>query len=152
MSPDDRSVIGRYIEALAGRGAPHAAVAAAINRTVPGARVAGTLVGRWRSGSVAVSPGNLAALARAYGRSPLEAFVIAGYLEESDAREGLDADALALIRHIRGDGDGGGSNVVPIRPPSVPPSTVTEEDLIDEPSVAELERQDHEGDEDPEDT
>lgn len=114
MSSPRTSPIGRYIDAIAGAETNHQAIAAAINQATEGARVAGPLVGRWRKGTIAISPGNLAALARAYDRSPLEAFVVAGLLDRSDAEPGLDADAVKLIKKIIGDtkrGDKGSRQV-----------------------------------------
>jgi hypothetical protein len=96
----DRSALARYIDLLAGADTPHSKIAAAINEANPGARVAGPLVSRWRSQQLDVSPGNLAALARAYGRSPLEAFVIVGLLDKSEAEGGLDAGSSAVIDYV----------------------------------------------------
>lgn len=102
-SRGDRSALARYIDLLAGKDAKHSEIASAINAKNPGARVAGPLVGRWRSQQLDVSPGNLAALARAYGRNPLEAFVVAGLLEQREAEGGLDADSIAMLKRVAGD-------------------------------------------------
>ncbi|WP_235738949.1 hypothetical protein [Nocardioides alcanivorans] len=95
-----REAVALYIDALAGPETQHQAIAKAINERNPGSRVAGTLVGRWRGCKLDLTPGSLAALARAYGRNPLEAFVVAGLLTLDEALDALDADAVRLIKRI----------------------------------------------------
>jgi hypothetical protein len=101
---DSREGLSIYIDEVVGGAAiKNAAIAQHVNEMVHGARLAGALVGRWRRGEVEISPGNLAALARAYGRNPLEAFVIAGLLRQEEAEAGLDLDSLVLLAKVRSE-------------------------------------------------
>lgn len=57
-------------------------------------------ISRWRNGLVPNSA-NVADLARAYGHNPLEAFVAAGMLDESEAGRGLKAVERRFLADVR---------------------------------------------------
>lgn len=96
-----KHAMGPYIDLIAGADTPHAVVAERINNRVEGARIAGSLIGRWRKGEVDGNPGNLSALAIAYDRNPLEAFVVAGLLDEEYAIAALSPHAIQLLGQVR---------------------------------------------------
>lgn len=62
-----------------------------------------TTVGRWRNGSgkKAPDPGSVAAFCRGYGRSPIEGFIAAGLLDESEGAGALPSDSITLLRTLR---------------------------------------------------
>lgn len=95
-----RQRVARYIELVAGADTAHATIANHVNAEVKTAHFAGPLIGRWRRGEVDISPGNLAAFARAYDRNPLEAFVAANLLELAEAAQGLDDDAMQMLAMV----------------------------------------------------
>lgn len=70
-------------------------------------------------------------------------------LDGAERARVMPAIAALIAEELRG---GGSRNVLKFPRPSAVAPTVTEADLIDEPSAAEPERNDVEGDEDPEDT
>lgn len=97
-----RKLIARYIEAVVakdadGKPVSHAAIAKKVNEEVRTVQFAGPLVGRWRRAEVEISDGNLAAFARAYGRNPVEAFVIADRLTSDEAEGALDDKAVSML-------------------------------------------------------
>lgn len=96
-----KHAMGPYIDLIAGADTPHAVVAERINTRVEGARIAGSLVGRWRKGEVDGNPGNLSALAIAYDRNPIEAFVVAGLLDEEYALPALTPHSVQLLGQVR---------------------------------------------------
>lgn len=99
-----REGVARYIDRLAGGTASevsNASIAQHVNERVHGAKFAGALIGRWRRGEVDISPGNLAALSRAYDRNPVEAFLLANMLSFEEARGALDIDSLRLLADVR---------------------------------------------------
>lgn len=58
-------------------------------------------VGRWLKGTkVPTSPGSVAALARSFGRNPLEAFVAAGFLTAEEAGRGLAKSSQKLLAEL----------------------------------------------------
>lgn len=63
--------------------------------------VSPSAVSRWFTGDTQpTDAGNVAALAMAYGRSPVEAFVAAGLLDFHDAARGLNASQRRLLRSL----------------------------------------------------
>lgn len=59
-------------------------------------------VSRWiNEKKVPTEAANVAFLARAFGRNPLEAFVAAGMLEESEAGQGLSAESRRLLSGLK---------------------------------------------------
>lgn len=96
----NREGFAAYVREVAGPVTTRAAIATHVNEQT-GARLAGPLVGQWLDCKVSVSAGNLAAFARAYGKSPLSAFVAAGVLDETEAVACLDDDELALLGRVR---------------------------------------------------
>ena len=61
-----------------------------------------TTVGRWLSGAkVPTDAATAAQFARAFGRNPLEAFVAAGMLEESEAGRGLSDESRRLLSGLK---------------------------------------------------
>lgn len=59
-------------------------------------------ISRWLTkGLVPTSAPMVAAVARAYGRNPLEAFVAAGMLEEDEAGRGLTDESRHLLAGLR---------------------------------------------------
>lgn len=104
-SRSTRQRIARYIEAVVGTDAdgkpiPHASIAKRVNEEYEDAQFAGPLIGRWRRGEVAISDGNLATFARAYGRNPVEAFVIANRITIDEAMRALDDSAMSMLADL----------------------------------------------------
>lgn len=97
-----RQRVAAYINVIAGKKTAHATIANYVNDEIDDARFAGPLIGRWRKGEVDISPGNLAAFARAYKRNPLEAFVAACLLEIEEVENGLDEESLELLGSLEG--------------------------------------------------
>jgi len=65
------------------------------------AGVSPSAVSRWLTGRTQpTDAGNVAALALAYGRSPVEAFVAAGLLDVNDASRGLSEEELSLLADV----------------------------------------------------
>lgn len=68
--------------------------------------VSASTVGRWRTGEIDPKPRQVAAFARAYGKSPLAALVAAGYLSEEDLEGDLtlglasDLDEVSTLQMI----------------------------------------------------
>lgn len=59
-------------------------------------------VSRWvNARKVPTEAANVAYLARAFGRNPLEAFVAAGMLKESEAGKGLSDESRRLLSGLR---------------------------------------------------
>lgn len=135
-------------------------------------------ISRWESGegNPPDRAADVAAFARALDRNPLEAFVAAGMLEIDEAGRGLETDSRELLKIVSMTGAGKTESFL-LREmvlkwseqwrlrrtdelaerraqrgavPSDLPDTITDDDLIGQPSVAEPERDDHEGDKDPE--
>jgi hypothetical protein len=70
-----------YVESVAG--------ADTLSEIARRAGISSTTIPRWRRTTQPVDAGDAVAFARAYGRSPLEALVVAGYLTADEANAGL---------------------------------------------------------------
>ena len=98
---ESRSRWIRYVTTISG-GTKRTAIAQTINKRDPdGPKINQSSITRWYTGeSAKPSPAHAAALALAYGRSPLEAFVAGALLDLEHAIDGLDADSIALLADL----------------------------------------------------
>lgn len=104
---DDMTTMGSldiwpaYLEAVAGT-TSRKDIARAISEVTP-RPVAPSTISNWFGGKhQPTNAAHVAAVALAYGRSPLEAFVAARLLDIETAAAGLDAESLSLLARLEG--------------------------------------------------